>query len=377
MTNSYELGPIRPPSEAYSLLVRVTRNCPWNRCRFCHLYKGARFELRPVAVIKQEIETARLICEQIREIGRQNGIDDMREAAAVALQSASDNASYQIALWQYAGGENVFLQDANSLLMPVDQLAEVLRLLKTTFPDIKRITSYARAHTAARRKPKELQLLREAGLSRIHIGLEYGYDPLLQFMDKGVTAADHIKAGRNVVESGISLSEYVILGLGGQAMWQGHAIETARVLNAIQPDFIRIRTLTVKKGMPLFDDVVAGNFIRLTDDEIAQEERLFLANLECATNLVSDHVTNLFQEIEGRLPEAKAEFLAIIDSYLALPDSERLLFKFGRRMGVFQRLADMADPVKRGEVERFVDKAYSSGRPLNDVTVQQLMERFI
>jgi hypothetical protein len=219
--------------------------------------------------------------------------------------------------------------------------------------------------------------LYKAGLSRVHIGLESGYDPLLQFVDKGVTAADHIKGGKNIVASGISLSEYVVLGLGGKAMSHEHAVETARVLNQINPDFIRIRTFTLNKLMPMYDDVVSGKFVRLTDEETAQEERLLIENLECTSNFVSDHATNLFQEFEGKLPECKGQFLATIDRFLTLSAEERMHFKIGRRMGIYTCLDDLEDSDKRNNVERFMARLTSSGRRINDATVQWLMERFI
>ena len=217
MAYSFELGPIRPPSEAYSLLIRATRNCPWNRCKFCNTYKGGKFQLRAVDEIKRDIETAKLIRDKIKEISWKFGSGDSVNKIASAVFNNLPNAAFRnVALWLYGGGETVFLQDANCLIMRTNELAEVIRFLRETFPEVNRVTSYARAKTAAKKKLDELTELYQAGLSRLHIGLESGYDPLLQYMDKGVTAADHIAGGRKVVESGISLCEYVVLGLGGK-----------------------------------------------------------------------------------------------------------------------------------------------------------------
>ncbi len=218
---NFEIGPIRPPSEARSLLIRATRNCPWNRCKFCHTYKGEKFQLRSVDEIKQDIDTARAIQNSIKELAWKSGYGDrVGQAAAMVYNSPSNAAVQNVALWLNGGGESAFLQDANSLIMRTGELAEVIRYLKETLPSIKRVTSYARSNTAARKTAEELKELHEAGLSRLHVGLETGYDPLLEFMDKGVTAAAHITGGRRVVESGISLSEYVILGLGGKEKWR-------------------------------------------------------------------------------------------------------------------------------------------------------------
>ncbi|TET26202.1 MAG: radical SAM protein, partial [Dehalococcoidia bacterium] len=298
---SFELGPIRPPSEAHSLLIRVTRNCPWNRCRFCHTYKGEKFQLRSVAGIKQDIETARAIRDEIEGFSLKSGYrGGLKKMAGMVLGSPLNQAYRHVALWLYAGGESAFLQDANSLIMKADELVEVIRFLKQTLPSINRVTSYARSKTAAKKKLEELIELKKAGLSRLHIGLESGYNPLLQYMDKGVTAAEHISGGKKVVASGISLCEYVVLGLGGRKMGRQHAIQTAKVLNEIDPDFIRVRTLAINSRMPLHSEVKNGNFIRQTDEEIVAEEKLLIENLDCRSNYVSDHITNLLQEVEGR-----------------------------------------------------------------------------
>jgi len=236
LPHSFELGPIRPPSEAYSLLIRVTRNCPWNRCKFCHTYKGEKFQLRSVEEVKQDIKAAKVIQDEIKELSWKFGYGGrVKEVASMILNNPQNQAYYNVALWLYASGESAFLQDANSLIMRTNELAEVIRFLKQTLPSINRVTSYARSKTAAKKKLEELIELHEAGLSRLHIGLESGYDPLLQYMDKGVTATEHIEGGRKVIASGISLCEYAVLGLGGRRMWREHATQTARVLSELPP----------------------------------------------------------------------------------------------------------------------------------------------
>jgi len=378
MAYSFELGPIRPPSEAYSLLIRATKNCPWNRCKFCRTYKGEKFQLRSVEEIKQDIKTAKLIQDKIKELSWKSGYGGrVKEIAGMMLNNPPNEASYNVALWVYAGGGSVFLQDANSLIMRTNELAEVIRFLRETFPDIKRITSYARSKTAAKKELDELIELREAGLSRLHIGLESGYDPLLQYMDKGVTAAEHIIGGKKVVESGISLCEYVILGLGGKRMWRQHAIQTARVLNEIAPDFIRVRTLTINNRMPLYNEIENGNFIRATDEEILEEERRLIEHLECHSNYVSDHITNLLQEIKGKLPQDKEKMLASIDRFQALLPEERANFRIGRRSGIYRHLDDLYDLPRRQAVEQVAHKLGQGSNQVDDKTIYTLMEGFI
>ena len=378
LMESFELGPIRPPSEAYSLLLRVTRNCSWNRCKFCPIYKGEKFQLRSVEEIKQDIRTASVIQNQIKELAWKSGYgDSVREVAAMVCHNPPNDAYRNVALWMYAGGKHAFLQDANTLIMKTGELVEVIRYLKETFPSISRITSYSRSKTAAKKSVAELVELREAGLSRLHIGLESGYDPVLQFMDKGVTAADHITGGKNVVASGISLCEYVILGMGGTKMWREHAIETARVLNEINPDFIRFRTLTIQARMPLNNDVVSGNFIRETDEEIVAEEKLLIEHLECRSHIVSDHIINLLQEVEGKLPEEKERMLDVISRFQALSPEERDNFKMGRRLGIYNRLDDLNDVSRKEEVRRVMDRLSRDGDGVIDGVIFSLMERYI
>ena len=378
MTESFELGPIRPPSEAFSLLIRVTRNCPWNRCKFCKTYKGEKFELRSVEEVKQDIRTAKVIQDKIKALALRSGDgNNVREVTAEVVNMPPNDSYRNVALWLYAGGKSAFLQDANTLILPTKDLVEIIRFLKETFPSIERITSYGRSKTAAKKAPEELIALREAGLSRLHIGLESGYDPLLKYVDKGVTAADHIVGGKKVKESGISLSEYVILGLGGRKWWREHAIETARVLNEITPDFIRVRTLNVTSRMLLYEEVEQGNFIREMDEEIVQEEKLFIEHLECEANFVSDHITNLLQEIEGKLPQDKKRMLAVIDRFQALSPEERTNFKIGRRIGVYTYLDELNDGRRHETVTEVISRLGQGENEVDEKTVYALMERFI
>jgi len=375
---SFGLGPIRPPSEAYSLLIRVTINCPWNRCKFCHIYKGEKFQLRSVEEIKQDITTAKAIQDKIKEISWKSGYGgSAEEMASAILTNPPNEAFFNVALWLYAGGTSAFLQDANTLIMRTNELVEVIKFLKQTLPTITRVTSYGRSKTAAKKKLEELIQLQQAGLSRLHIGLESGYDPLLQYMDKGVTAADHIVGGKKIVESGISLCEYVVLGLGGKEMWREHAIETAKVLNQIDADFIRVRTLTIKQGMPLYDEIENGNFTRATDEEIVEEERLLIEHLDCHSYFVSDHITNLLQEVEGKLPEDKEKMLASIAKFQSLSPEERANFRVGRRVGIYTDLDDLYDWRKYSTVEQAIKKLSHDGNQVDEETIYTLMKRFI
>jgi radical SAM superfamily enzyme YgiQ (UPF0313 family) len=380
MAYSFEIGPIRPPNEAHSLLIRATRNCSWNKCKFCNCYKGSKFELRPVEDIKRDIATASAMRYKINEISfkaQAKNSGGMGKVISMVMADPPNESFRNVALWLYGGGENVFLQDANSLIMKTEDLLEVLRFIKEIFPNVKKITSYARSDTALRKKPEELFKLREAGLTRLHVGLESGYDPVLKYMDKGETAADHVKAGKKIKAAGISLSEYVILGLGGKIWSDEHAIHTARVLNEINPDFIRLRTLSVNQNMPLYQDVMSGKFIRASDEEIVKEEQTFIENLECQSYLFSDHITNLLQKIEGKLPDDKANFLRFIDAFLGLSAQQKLNFIVGRRVGIYSTLEDMGQPEKHELAEQVKFKLSKGNRTIDPKVIFSLMEGFI
>jgi len=378
----FEQGPIRPPSEAYSLLLRVTRNCPWNRCEFCHTYKGKRFGLRTVEDVKKDIDTVREIASELKALSWMHGFGGEVTAPLVnlILQNSGrfPGGLPSVALWIYGGGKTVFLQDANSLVLKTDELVEILHYLIKTFPVIDRITTYARAKTVSKKTVEELRKLYDAGISRIHIGLETGYDPLLEYMKKGVTAQEHIDAGKKVKASGISLSEYVILGLGGRGMWKEHAVETARILNQIDPDFIRLRTLKVLKTMPLYEKIEKGEFVLLTDDEMVMEERLFIEHLDGITSaFVSDHILNLLEEVEGKLPGEKGKMLAVIDRYLALSAEEKANFRLGRRAGVYRSLDDLSNLGLRDQVEEALRRIESEKPGGIEQALSDLMESFI
>jgi len=389
MNGSFEVGPIRPPSEAQSFLIRVTRNCPWNKCAFCHTYKDEQFSFRSVEEIKKDIDQAKEMADEIRQLSWKMGFGGgIHQGVLKALfsQPRRHNQAFQnVAGWLFFGGTQVFLQDANSLIVKTADLLEILRYLKEKFPSIQRITSYARSRTLAKKTVSELKELCQAGLSRIHVGMESGYDPLLQYMKKGVTAKEQIQAGRNVVESGISLSEYVMPGLGGERWWREHAMESAKVLNQINPDFIRLRTFYVRKDMPIFENLERGEFVRLSDDMVVSEIKLFLETLDgIRSTVVSDHILNLLEEVQGKLPEGKETMISLIDRYLALPAEERLQFRVGRRVGFYRSLDDLPDPALRYRVNQIIEEIQRAeqkekGQPPRDIekAIYSLMENYI
>jgi radical SAM superfamily enzyme YgiQ (UPF0313 family) len=372
LSHAFELGPIRPPSEAYSLLIRATRNCPWNRCQFCPVYKGSKFELRPVGEIIRDIEAVKAISEGIKEMAWKMGYgDNVREVAAMLCnQPQYGQCVCHVALWLGTRGKTAFLQDSNTLIMRTPELTQVITFLRTTFPSLTRVTTYGRSHTAARKSLAELKELKDAGLDRIHIGLETGYDALLAYIEKGCTAENHIEGGKKVKEAGISLCEYVMPGLGGKKMSQEHARETARVLNEIDPDYIRLRSLHVSPTMPLWTRLQDGDFELQTEDGVVKEIGTFIENLQVTSYLKSDHILNLLMEVEGKMPEDKEKCLNIINKYLSLPDEERLNFKIGKRTGLYNRLADLSDSYKHDKIDQAIKSLRAQGSDVEEAIVK-------
>lgn len=375
----FEQGPIRPPSEAFSLLIRITRNCPWNRCAFCPVYKGSHFSIRPVEHVLKDIDQ---IVRSISLIHLRFG-GDVYAIDKTALRSLLEDTGIEMQAfisainWYSAGMRSVFLQDANSLVLPTEKLLIILNKLLQHFPYIQRITSYARAQTIYKKSVDEMKQLKEHGLNRIHIGLESGSDKVLKFMKKGVTKEQHIEAGQKVMKAGIELSEYYMPGLGGKDLWKEHALESADALNQINPTFIRLRTLSIPSITPLFEKWTSDNFKKCTDEEVIRELICFIEHLEGINSIVkSDHILNLLPEIEGKLPEDKGKMLVILHGFINLPEYEKRVFQIGRRLGLFEKLSDRMNLQKRAVVEQIIQQYSICNDNVEDI-INQFMGQML
>ncbi len=267
----------RPPCEAGSLIVQVTLGCPHNRCLFCGMYRMKKYRVRDLEEVKADLRKARLA---------------------------------------YPYVESIFLADGNTVAMNSRKLEEVIRYAKKLFPEVRRISSYGGARFLKGKSVESLKRLREAGLDVIYFGLESGDDEVLRRMQKGVDSRGMIEAARRVKEAGITLSVYVLLGLGGEARWKEHAENTARVLNEMKPDYIRPRTLYLMPGIPLYDEVRRGSFREASGETVMKELQILLRDLQVEAWFLCDHVSN-YLPLYGRLPQDRERMLEMVEYALA------------------------------------------------------------
>jgi radical SAM superfamily enzyme YgiQ (UPF0313 family) len=263
------------------------------------MYKDIPFERRPLEEIKEDIEHAAHL---------------------------------------YGGSAlTAFIGDSNSLVAKTELLCEVVRCLYASFPQLGRVTSYARAKTIAKKDLSDLKELRKAGLVRLHVGLESGDAETLEFIQKGAIPEEQIAAGRKAKEAGFELSLYILLGIGGVQRWQEHADATARVLNAIDPHFIRVRNLVPQPGSPLYTLRERGEFMLPPPDLILEEERRIIEGLAVNSEFLSDHISN-YLPLNGQLPADKTALLQALEDELTALRTDPTLGEEYRQKELLRRL---------------------------------------
>ena len=263
----------RPPSEAYSLIVQVTYGCSHNTCAFCGMYKEKRFALRPLAEVLEDFRLAR---QYYRSVGR------------------------------------IFLADGDALIRKVSDLVTILDTIRELFPECERVSSYASPSSLQIRTDEELQLLRDKGLTLLYMGLESGCDDVLKLMRKGHTSAEIVECGQKVKRNGIGLSVTAITGLGGPELMEAHAVDTAKALNAMNPEYIGILTLVVEDGTPLQDWVREGKFHLLTPAQVLQETKLMVESFDSPGSVFRMNHASNYLYLKGTLNEDKEAMLAQI-----------------------------------------------------------------
>ena len=266
----------RPPSEARSLLIQATVGCSNNTCTFCGSNLIKKFRVRPLGDIEEDLLNAR--------------------------------AHYG------EGIKRIFLLDANAMGMKTEDLMGIINLAYALFPRLERVGLYACSKDIFEKEDNELEQLYNAGLKIAYLGLESGDDEVLRRIGKGVDSKETILACRRIIDAGITLSITIILGLGGLSRWREHATGTAEVLNSINPQYVGALTLMVVPGTPLYRQVRKRQFKVLNSNEILQEMRLLVENLNLSNSVFrSNHASNYLQ-IGGTLPQDKKSILQMIDS---------------------------------------------------------------
>ncbi len=275
----YEGNIFRPPSEADSLLLQATIGCSHNRCTFCAMYRDKQFRVRPISEVLEDISLAR----------------------------------------QYYGPEvrRVFICDGDALVLPQTYLVQVLDALAKSFPDLQRVGIYANARDILKRTDEELRELVNRKLTIFYIGMESGSDRILEQVAKGATAAEMVAAVQKAMAAGMKSSVIYLLGLGGRRYWQENAIESARAVSQMNPNYLSALTVTVIPGTPLAEQLVRGEFELPAPEEFAAELRLFLEHVRVkATVFRSNHASN-YVPLAGRLPKDRERLISELDAAIS------------------------------------------------------------
>jgi len=276
----YEGTVYRPPSEAGSLIIQATIGCPHNQCAFCAMYSDKKFTRRPVEEVVEDLD---------------------------------------MALEAYGSGvRTIFLADGNSAALPTDTLVVIGETARERFPHLERITMYGSAKFLVKKSREEWQKIGDAGITRIHSGLESGDSVTLEQIHKGVDPEAATRAFNHVMEASIELSVYLMVGVAGLERWREHAKGSAAVLNRASPDFVRLRTFVPAPGTEWCERWQRGELTLLNAHQALEETRLLVERLRGPTVVLSDHITN-FLDVRGRIPEDKPTMLEGIDEALEWP----------------------------------------------------------
>lgn len=282
---NYDEPLFRPPSEAYSLILQVSLGCAWNKCAFCEMYSSKQFRIRPEETVFAEIDSMSHHADQIKK---------------------------------------VFLADGNAMVLPYDKLSRILDKLNTTFPKLNRISSYATPKNIQDKSDTELKILAEKGLKLLYVGIETGDDELLERINKGETYKSTSIALQRARKAGIKLSVMIINGLGGQYYSQQHALNSAKVVNEIQPEFLSTLVLSYPLGEDHFKQKFNGKFLPLNTIELIAEMKLFIETLELGNTVFrSDHASN-YLILKGNLCRDKNKLLGRINDVLDNPANAKL-----------------------------------------------------
>lgn len=266
----YQGNIYRPPSEARSLIIQATIGCSHNKCTFCGMFKDKHFQMRHTQEIIEDIHSSREYYPRIKRI---------------------------------------FLADGDALIIKTRELMKILHYIKTIIPECERVGIYASPKSVSIKSVEELVQLRQAGLKIAYMGLESGNDEVLENVCKGNSAEEIIEAGRKLKRSGMLLSVTLISGLGGKKLFREHAVDSAKAINKMNPDYLGLLTLMVEPNTKLYGEVASGQFELLTPKEVAIETLLLLQHLNCEGCVFrSNHASN-YLPLRGILNQDKEDMI--------------------------------------------------------------------
>ncbi len=359
MTNElysgFEQGPMKPPSELNSLVFRFSRNCSWNKCTFCSLYKDNKFSFRPVNQIMDDINIVYKQAKSLMKLSRsQNEIPNEHFINFKKKVDKSEHVALHMArAWIEAGMKSIFIQDADGLELNPSDLIELLSYIKQCFPMTEKTTTFAKSHTIVGISDENLKKMADAGLNQITIGIETGSEEVLKLVKKGCSKSDHIKAGKKIKKAGITLSVNIMPGLGGEKYSIEHAKESADVINQINPDFIYLLSYVPPENTDPFTENTKKMCEMPTDSLIAKEICLFINSLDGITSTIeSDHSLNLFEDVTGTLPLDKSKMMKSIEKFFTLDQKRQVIYQIGKRSGIFASIEDLNNTGKVRQVEQ-------------------------
>lgn len=279
----YEGSLYRPPSEAYSLIIQATIGCTHNGCTFCSMYKDKKFRVRSTEEIIEDLK-----------IGRE----------------------------RYKNVDRIFIADGDALAIKNKELEKILSFIKDNFPECKRVGIYGSPKAILSKSNEDLIRLKTLGLGIVYLGVESGSDKILKKINKGVTRREMVEAGKKVVDSGIKLSITLISGIGGKEDSEEHALESAKIINEINPHYIGLLTLIVEENTPLYGDVKSGKFQLLSPKEVLVETKKMVENIEIENSIFrSNHASN-YVSLKGTLSKDKKLILDQIKEGLEISGLE-------------------------------------------------------
>ncbi len=281
----YDEPIFRPPSEVYSFIIQVTLGCSWNKCAFCEMYTTKRFRVRNEEEVFSEIENVAKYSADVRK---------------------------------------VFLADGNALVLSTGKLLRILNKLKDTFPKLNRVSAYAIAKDLENKPFEELKELYDAGLKLFYVGIESGDDELLELINKGETFDSTVQHLSKAKEAGIKSSVMIINGLGGKKYSKQHAINSAKVANALQPEYLSTLVLSFPFGVKQYEERFQGVFEEMNTIELLEEQRLFISETKLENVIFrSDHASN-YLSLKGILSRDKEKMLRQLDNAINNPEGARL-----------------------------------------------------